>query len=171
MKSLNPDVAHSKSIVQKLIELSELSINRTYQAFIFAFISIPFAFMAELFAIMLIFILPQNLIIPTLILSVAVVEELIKGTIILSKPEISRAVATALGFFAGEKFLIITNVLQEYSLAFLGHYLLFPLALHMLTAIIFTLIIQKWDSGILYAFIVAMMIHAIYNYGVVMLLA
>ncbi len=171
MKALNPDIAHGRSIMAKLIEISRLSIRNSYQAFLFAFLSISFAFMAELFAVMSIFVLPQSLMIPALILSVAVVEEFIKGLIVVSEPCIRRAVATALGFFAGEKLLIVANILQEYSLAFLGQYLVLPLALHILTAIIFALIVKKSYSAIPYALGLAVSVHAIYNYAVVMLLA
>ncbi len=171
MKALNPDIAHGRSIMAKLIEISRLSIRNSYQAFLFAFLSISFAFMAELFAVMSIFVLPQSLMIPALILSVAVVEEFIKGLIVISEPCIRRAVATALGFFAGEKLLIVANILQEYSLAFLGQYLVLPLALHILTATIFALIVKKSYSAIPYALGLAVSVHAIYNYAVVMLLA
>ncbi len=171
MKALNPDIVHGRSIMAKLIEISRLSIRNSYQAFLFAFLSISFAFMAELFAVMSVFVLPQSLMIPALILSVAVVEEFIKGLIVVSEPCIRRAIATALGFFAGEKLLIVANILQEYSLAFLGQYLVLPLALHILTAIIFALIVKKSYSAIPYALGLAVSVHAIYNYAVVMLLA
>ncbi len=171
MKALNPDIAHGRSMIAKLIEVSRLSIRNSYQAFLFAFLSVSFALMAEMFAVMAVFILPQTLMIPALIVSVAIVEEIIKGLIVVSQPCVRRAIATALGFFTGEKFLIVANVLQEYSLAFLGQYLVFPLAIHMLTAILFALIVRRDISFIPHAFSLAVTIHAIYNYAVVMLLA
>ncbi len=168
-KGLNPDVIHGKSITGKIVIISRLSIKSDASAFAFAFLSISFAFMAELFALLALFVLPQYLLIPALLLSVALVEELIKGSIILSKPDEKRALATALGFFAGEKFLIVFNVLQQYSIAFLGHYLVLPLVLHIVTAIIFILVLRKW--GILPALMTSIAVHAAYDYGVVMLFA
>ncbi|WP_290598089.1 MULTISPECIES: hypothetical protein [unclassified Archaeoglobus] len=169
-KALNPDIAHGRSMIAKLIEISRLSVRNSYQAFLFAFLSVSFALMAEIFAVMTVFILPQALMIPALIVSVAIVEEIIKGVIIVSQPCMRRAIATALGFFTGEKFLIVANVLQEYSLAFLGQHLVFPLALHLLTAILFASIVRKSYSFVPYALSLAVAIHAIYNYVVVMLL-
>ncbi len=168
-KGLNPDVIHSNSITGKITAMSKLCVRNELSAFVFAFLSISFAFMAELFALLALFILPQFLLIPALLVSVAVVEELIKGSIILSKPDERRAIATALGFFAGEKFLIVFNVLQQYSIAFLGKYLLLPLALHVLTAAIFVLALRRW--GVMPAFLTSIAVHAAYDYAVVMLLA
>ncbi len=168
-KGLNPDVIHSNSITGKITAMSKLCVRNELSAFVFAFLSISFAFMAELFALLALFILPQFLLIPALLVSVAVVEELIKGSIILSKPDERRAIATALGFFAGEKFLIVFNVLQQYSIAFLGKYLLLPLALHVLTAAIFVLALRRW--GVMPAFLTSIAVHGAYDYAVVMLLA
>lgn len=169
MMALNPDVAHGRSIAGKFVEISRLSIKNSYTAFLFAFLSISFAFMAELFALISVFILPRAFMIPALILSVAVVEELIKGFIIIPHPDMRRAFATAMGFFLGEKILILANILQDYGIAFLGKYLLLPLTLHLLTAAVFVFIIQKTRP--LYAFSLAILIHAVYDYTVVMLFA
>lgn len=168
-KGLNPDVIHSNSITGKITAMSKLCVRDELSAFVFAFLSISFAFMAELLALLALFVLPQFLLIPALLVSVAVVEELIKGSIILSKPDERRVIATALGFFAGEKFLIVFNVLQQYSIAFLGKYLLLPLALHILTAAIFVLAFRRW--GVMPAFLTSIAVHAAYDYAVVMLLA
>ncbi len=167
MKALNPDISHGKEIFQKLIEISRLSVTSNYAAFIFAFLSISFAFMAELFAILAVFILPQQLMIPALLTCVAVVEEFIKGIIIFSSPTLSRGIFTAIGFFLGEKILILFNVLHEYSIAFLGQFLALPLILHIATAITIALMAKK---GYAKALGLAIALHAVYDYAVVMLL-
>ncbi|AIG98735.1 ABC transporter permease family protein [Archaeoglobus fulgidus] len=167
MKALNPDIAHGKEIFQKLVEISRLSVTSDSAAFILAFLSISFAFMAELFAVFMIFVLPRQLMIPALLVCVAAVEELIKGLIIFSSPTARRAFFTALGFFAGEKFLILFNVLQEYSIAFLGQFLVLPLILHIATALLIAFT-AKFGYG--RALMLAAILHAIYDHTVVMLL-
>ena len=168
-KGLNPDVLHGKSIAEKVVEISRLCIKSDVSAFVFAFLSISFAFMAELFALLALFILPQYLLIPALLLSVALVEELIKSSIILSKPDEKRALATALGFFTGEKFLVMFNILQQYSIAFLGQYLVLPLVLHITTALLFVVVLKR--CRVATALVVAISVHAVYDCAVVMLLA
>lgn len=167
MKALNPDISYGKEIFQKLVEISRLSITSDYVAFIIAFLSISFAFMAELFAILVIFTLPHQLMIPALLVCVAVVEELIKGVIIFSHSTLKRAVFTAIGFFLGEKILILFNVLQEYSIAFLGQFLVLPLILHIATALSIVFMAKK---GYWKALGFAIALHAVYDYAVVMLL-
>lgn len=168
MKALNPDISYGVEIFHKLVEISRLSIRSDYAAFIFAFLSISFAFMAELFAILAVFILPRQMMIPAMLISIAVVEEFIKGIIIFSSPTLSRAVFTALGFFLGEKILILFNLLQEYSIAFLGQFLVLPLILHIVTALSIALMAKK---GYRKALGLAIALHAAYDYAVVMLLA
>jgi len=167
MKALNPDISYGKEIFQKLVEISKLSVTSDLVAFIFAFLSISFAFMAELFAIIAVFVLPQQLMIPALLICVAVVEEFIKGIIIFSSPTLSRGVFTAVGFFLGEKILILFNVLQEYSIAFLGQFLVLPLILHIATALTIAIMAKK---GYGKALGLAIVLHAVYDYAVVMLL-
>ncbi len=168
-KGLNPDVIHGRSITEKIVAMSKLGIRSDVAAFCFAFLSISFAFMAELFALLALFILPEYLMIPSLILSVAAVEESIKSSIIVSRPDVKRAIITAFGFFAGEKFLIMFNILQRYSIAFLGQYLLLPLVLHVVTALIFVFSFRR--LGLRGALLSAVAVHAVYDYAVVMLLA
>ncbi len=168
MKALNPDIAHGKEIFQKLVEISRLSVGGDAAAFVMAFLSISFAFMAELFAILTVFALPPQMMIPALLISVAVVEEFIKGLIIFSGPTYRRAIFTALGFFAGEKVLIILNILQNYSIAFLGKFLVLPLFFHIATAVIIVLFMNR---GYGKALLSAIALHAAYDYLVVMLLA
>ncbi len=167
MKALNPDISYGKEIFQKLVEISRLSVTSDYAALIIAFLSISFAFMVELFAILVVFILPQQLMIPALLLCVAVVEELIKGVIVFSHPTLKRAVFTAVGFFLGEKILILFNVLKEYSIAFLGQFLVLPLILHIATAVTLAVMAKK-GYGKALGFAIAL--HAVYDYAVVMLL-
>jgi len=167
-KALSPDISYGSELFRKLVEISKLSVRNDYIAFLLAFLSISFAFMAELFAILSLFILPRQLMMPALILCVAVVEEILKGLIIFSEPTLRRAVFTALGFFAGEKILLVFNILQDYSIAFLGQFLLLPLLLHITTAIVISAAVKK---GYGTSLAIAVILHAAYDYAVVMLLA
>ncbi|WP_202320016.1 ABC transporter permease [Archaeoglobus neptunius] len=168
MKAFSPDIAQGKQIFQKLVEISKLSVTSDARAFTFAFLSISFAFMAELFAILTVFILPRQLMVPALLLCVAFVEEFIKGLIVFSSLHYRRAIATALGFFAGEKILVVLNVLRDYSIAFLGQYLVLPLILHVITVLVIVLTARR---GYFRALGLAAAIHFVYDYAVVVLLA
>jgi ABC-type Na+ efflux pump permease subunit len=166
-KSLNPEISYHRSILGKMLLLAESVITKPWHSFLFAVLSIPFALMAEFFLIIILFVLPPDLAIPALILAVALVEEMLKGVIISAKPDLQNATLTALGFFTGEKLLLLFALSREYSIAFLGQYLFLPLILHVATALLF---IYTYRFGFRSALMSASTLHFTYNYAVVMLL-
>jgi len=167
-KAVTPDVAYSRSILWKLMSISRRVAATPLRSFGFAALSIPFAFMAEFILLILLFTLPKNAAIPALILSVAVVEETIKGLVISARPTYVNAIATAVGFFAGEKALLVFSLIREHSVAFLGQFLVLPLLLHLLTSLLFVLM---RGYGFSRSYAAAVAVHAAYNYAVVTLLA
>jgi ABC-type Na+ efflux pump permease subunit len=167
-KSMNIDILYERSVLSKFLALSQDIIKRPWHSFVCASFSIPFAFMIEFFLIILVFLLPPALAIPVLILAIALVEEAIKGLLISARPQFLFTIATALGFFTGEKILVLFSVIREYSIIFLGHYLILPLFLHLSTAILFRYSLRH---GFGISLTLATLLHFTYNYLVVMFFA
>ncbi len=169
-KTLDLDVLFGKSIVGKLIDVSGNTLDRTWKFFAASSLSIPFAFMTEFFLLILLFVLPPRLALPTLILAIALVEEIAKGLIISVNPETKFAIATALGFFTGEKILVVLNIAHEYNAVFLGQYLILPLIVHISTVTVFAYLYRRTRSFSL-PLTASTTLHFLYNYTVVLLLA
>ncbi len=165
---LRPDIVYGGSVVYKIVQMARRSAASSIGAFAAAALSIPFAFMVEFFLLIFLFILPMHLAVPVLILCVAIVEEFIKGVIIAANGRVSGAAATAVGFFVSEKALLVFSLAREYSLVFLGQFLILPLILHVVTALTFLILLRY---GFDRAFAVSALVHFIYNYVVVMTLA
>lgn len=172
-KSLTPEIAHSsKSIPEKIVMTLSRLITREWCAFFAAMAAIPFVFMVEFMLLSVLFVLPPDYSIPAFIGVVAVVEESFKASILLAAgwrklSPYASAIACGLGFFAGEKLIVLLNVATQYNTLLLAQFFLFPLALHISTVLLFTL----FRSKPVFALSIASITHFIYNLTVVMLLA
>jgi hypothetical protein len=81
------------------------------------------------------------------------VEELFKTSIVYSAYKNSGKILlpsflTALGFFAGEKILAVIEIGRNYMNFLLAGYLLLPLALHVLSLLVFALVVERKGYGL-----------------------
>jgi ABC-type Na+ efflux pump permease subunit len=159
---------------------------------------IPFVLVAELLAVALLFVFPEPLSIPVLLLSVAVIEELAKSLHVYAAyhhelferrrvtTALSVGFASGVGFFVGEKVTLVVQLVQlpgiaEGQTAFpeaaavggplLLAMLLAPLALHTVTASISAVGASRGPSSYVVAYGVAVVAHLAYNAGVLTLVA
>jgi ABC-type Na+ efflux pump permease subunit len=159
---------------------------------------IPFVLVAELLAVALLFVFPEPLSIPVLLLSVALIEELAKSLHVYAAyhhelferrrvtTALSVGIASGVGFFLGEKVTLVVQLVQlpgiaEGQTAFpeaaavggplLLAMLLAPLALHTVTASISAVGASRGPSSYVVAYGVAVVVHLVYNAGVLTLVA
>jgi RsiW-degrading membrane proteinase PrsW (M82 family) len=155
-------------------------------------LSIPFVFVAELLAVAVLFALPVSLTVPLLLFVVALVEEIAKSLHVYAAfesgtfPRVGRVALvlgalSGLGFFVGEKFTAVSQVvgLPELALGqaafatsgigvFSAVGLLFaPLALHVVTAGLTALGAMRDVRWYAVAFVGSVLVHTAYNLTVV----
>ncbi|NUB91818.1 ABC transporter permease [Haloterrigena sp. SYSU A121-1] len=158
---------------------------------------IPFVFAGQLLAVALLFAVPEQLAVPLVIVLAAAIEEVAKSVhvyagFVRSRFEASLRVAAVLGvcsgagFFVGEK---LTHVVQFVGLpeltvgaAAFGPELsgdpllaaavfLAPLVLHVVTAVISAIGASRSRIDYALTVVLATLVHAIYNVGVIALVA
>jgi ABC-type Na+ efflux pump permease subunit len=171
-KAMDSEILYSKSILNKIVLLNEKIIKRSSYVFAASISSIPFVFMVEFFLLSMLFILPQVYSIPILIASIALVEETFKASFVYAAYKNSAnlyisALLSALGFFIGEKIIVMLNIATQYNFLFLSKFLVFPLLLHCLTMLVFASLLR---FGFDRALAVSITIHYIYNYAMVVML-
>jgi len=158
---------------------------------------IPFVLVAELLAIALLFVFPEPLSIPALLLAVALIEELAKSAHVyaayhheLFERRTTTALvvgaASGLGFFVGEKLTLVAQLVNlpgiaEGRTAFpeaaavgsaqLLVLLLAPLALHVVTAAISSVGASRGREAYVGAYATAVVVHLAYNGGVLLVVA
>jgi len=123
--------------------------------------------MLEFFLVLIFFSINRSFIF--LLIPVAVAEEFFKGLFISSAYKngsnlISPAIFSALGFFVGEKLIVLVNLVEEYDLIF-SQLLLFPLLLHVIAALVFAIVLKK---GFFKALACSSSVHLLYNVVVVL---
>lgn len=158
--SLNSlEVMNSQSdILEKLMEISRQTVTGYLKLFLAVFLSIPFIFVIEFFTLSLIFMFENAIYIVLLI--IAVIEELFKGTLIYSSIEngcnryISALIAS-FGFFLGEK-MVLLPYLPIGSLT----YFPIPLIAHILASLLFVLSLR---FGFRRALAISSAFHAVYD--------
>ncbi len=184
------DLFTQKRVHEKILDIFDLFLRneRTGNVYlsilILSMFMIPFAYMMELISISLLFSIPLPYSVIGVILAGASVEELIKSTGVLTalkrrivavnlKNTIVLGVLSGLGFFIGEKLLLlatitsITGSIFGTSLFMTGK-LLLPLFLHILTPVITALGIYRYGSrGFLPFLSVAIITHSLYNITIV----
>ena len=158
---------------------------------------IPFVFAAQLMAVALLFALPPELSLPIVIVFAAAVEEFAKSVHVYAGFSTSRFDGTVrvgivlgalsgAGFFLGEKITHTVQVVgisdlelgeavfgpapaMEPTLLFAA--LVAPLILHVLTATISAIGASRGRTAYAVGFVIATLIHATYNTGVLVLVA
>ena len=162
---LDIEILYYGSIFDKTFRILSRSLDNCKMVFLASAMSIPFVFIVEFFLIFLFFTLPLDLSISIFLLLIAMVEELAKGMIIASaRYNIKASVATALGFFTGEKLLMVASIMKGYQHLFLAQFLILPLILHLITCLTFS-IMRGWKG-----YVSATTLHFIYNYSMVVML-
>lgn len=172
-RALNPEIMHSAAdLHHRILMTVEKIIRKDYHTFFASIASIPFIFMTEFLLLSVLFILPPEQSIPIFLAVVAFVEEVFKGTAVFAAyrngaPLYKSAVFCSLGFFIGEKLIVILNIATQYNTILLAQYYVLPLLIHLTTMLVFAAILRR-------SFVVALaassLLHFIYNYAVVSLL-
>ncbi|MFC7203665.1 ABC transporter permease [Haloferax namakaokahaiae] len=197
------DMFTQRPVPLKFLDALDSQISRPRSIATVSALTIPFVFIAELLAIAVLFVLPVDVTIPLVLVAVAVIEELAKSLHVyaaFTKARFARTIRVSLvlgalsglGFFLGEKFTAIVQVVRLQSLT-LGQtafqpsgigiadpsqigllaavgLLLAPLALHAVTATVTALGARRGPTAYVTALLGAIGIHLVYNLQVVNLL-
>ena len=186
------DLFTQRPVPLKFLDALDAQVSRPRDVAVLSGLSIPFVFVAELLAIAVLFALPVSLTVPLLLVVVALVEELAKSLHVYAVFESdtfprTRRVAlvlgalSGLGFFVGEKFTAVAQVvgLPELALGqaafapsgigvFSAAGLLFaPLVLHVVTAGLTALGARRDTRWYAAAFLGSVLVHTAYNLTVV----
>lgn len=193
------DLFTQRPIPAKVLDALSGPIRRPASAGVMSLFAIPFVFLAELLAVAVLFVLPLTIALPVLLVIIAVIEEAAKSLHLYAgfeRGRYQRTLRTAgivggfsgLGFFIGEKSAAVAQLvglpdLQLGRAAFelsagtgggsgliLLGLLVFPLGLHVLTAVISAIGASRNLHWYSVAFLFAVAIHTAYNLTVVMLL-
>ncbi|WP_410764733.1 PrsW family intramembrane metalloprotease [Haloferax sp. DFSO60] len=194
------DMFTQRPVPLKFLDALDSQISRPRSVATVSALTIPFVFIAELLAIAVLFVLPIDVTIPLVLVAVAVIEELAKSLHVyaaFTKARFARTIRVSLvlgalsglGFFLGEKFTAIIQVVRLQSLT-LGQtafqpsglgiadpsqigllsalgLLLAPLALHAVTATVTALGARRGPTAYVGALLGAIGIHVVYNLQVV----
>jgi ABC-type Na+ efflux pump permease subunit len=186
------DLFTQRPVPLKFLDALDARVSRPRDVAILSGLSIPFVFVAELLAIAVLFALPVSLTIPLLLFVVALIEEVAKSLHVYAAFESgtfagTRRVAlvlgalSGLGFFVGEKFTAVAQVvgLPELALgqaafapAGIGLFsaaglLVAPLVLHVTTASLTALGAKRDLRWYALAFAGSVVLHTAYNLTVV----
>ena len=190
------DMFTQKPVPLKFLDALDARLRGPKSVAVVSGLMIPFVFIAELLAIAVLFVLPIEVSVPIILVTIAAIEEVAKSIHIYAGFEsdrFDRSMKTALvlgalsgiGFFVAEKFTAISQFVGLPELA-LGEatltpagvtptatlaLLAAPLALHVVTAGISALGARRDLRCYLVALLVATLVHAAYNFGVVSLYA
>ena len=191
------DMFAQKPIPTKIIDAIASRIHGRRSIPVLSILFIPFIFASQLLAVALLFVVPQSVAVPLIIVVAATVEEIAKSVHVYAgfvrsrfEPTLQTGAAlgvlSGVGFFVGEK---LTHVVQFVGLpdlavgsaAFgpsissnplvLAVVFLAPLALHVVTAAISALGASRGRSGYVGGVAVATVVHVAYNAGVIALVA
>lgn len=174
-KALNPEILYRNDLSGRLLAIATNSIRKYFHAFVAAIGAIPFIFLAEFFLLIILFVLPESLSVPLFISVVAFVEEVFKGTIVYAafKNGLNgyiSALFCGVGFFIGEKAILLVNVASQFNNLLFANYLFLPLIIHILSLIAFVSVL-KLKLPTKYSFALALatstILHSVYNYTVV----
>lgn len=191
------DMFAQKPIPAKIVDAIANRIRGRRSVFVLPILFIPFVFASQLLAVALLFVVPQAIAVPLIIVLAATVEEIAKSVHVYagfarSRFEPSLRTAAMLGAFSGAGFFVgekLTHVVQFVGLpdlpvgtaAFgpavsdepliLAVVFLAPLALHVVTAVISALGASRSRLGYVGGLIAAILGHAAYNLGVITLVA
>lgn len=191
------DLFAQRPVPAKLLDALANPIDRRSMAAVMSLLSIPFVFLAELLAIAVLFVLPLEVSLPILLVSIATIEEVAKSLHIYAgyrRARFERTLRTAvvvgslsgLGFFIGEKVAAVSQVVGLLQLdlgrvafelgaglggvttpANMAIVLLAPLALHGVTASISSIGAYRGRTAYVAGLAVAIIVHTGYNLAVV----
>ncbi|MGB9986246.1 PrsW family intramembrane metalloprotease [Salarchaeum japonicum] len=187
------DMFTQRPVPAKAMDALAAPLHSIWRVGVWTALFIPFAFIAELFAVASLFVLPASLALPVLFAAIAVVEEAAKSLHVRAgllrsrfpsdrRTALALGVASGTGFFLGEKLTLITQLVGlpglELGQAAFGPTLgasplvlvvsLFaPLVLHTVTASVSALGALGGRRKYLAGFGVAVLIHLAYNLTVV----
>ncbi|MFD1641319.1 PrsW family intramembrane metalloprotease [Halohasta litorea] len=186
------DMFTQKAVPLKFLDAIDARLRGPKSVAIASALTIPFVFIGELLAIAALYVLPIEITVPLILVVIAAIEEVAKSIHIyagIESDRFDRSIKTALllgglsglGFFVGEKFTAIAQIvgLPELVLGqatltpagvtpattlalFLG-----PLVLHTVTAAVSALGARKEFRWYLVAMLAATLVHAAYNFAVV----
>jgi len=191
------DMFTQRPIPSKVMDALAAPLKNRRRVALWTALFVPFAFIAELFCIAALFVVPESLALPVLLTAIAVVEEVAKSLhvragFLRGKFESTRNAALAvgalsgLGFFVGEKLTLITQLVGlpglELGRAAFGPsvganplvvvgFLFAPLLLHTVTASVSALGASRSRRTYLVGFVLAVLLHVGYNLTVVTSLA
>ena len=166
------DLFTQKSIKNKIMDCMDLFLRGRSYIFLLTLILIPFAYMAELMLIVLLFNIPLPYSIIAMIGLAALVEEAFKsiGVYALLRRGFTSPIAMALlagaGFFVGEKLMMFFSVAAIAESAFgavisMGSLLLYPLLLHVICVAIVAIGLRY--RGYATCLLIATAVHSAYN--------
>ncbi|PCR90109.1 ABC transporter permease subunit [Natrinema ejinorense] len=191
------DMFAQKPIPAKVVDAIARRIHGSWSIPLLSILFIPFVFAGQLIAVALLFVVPQGVALPVIVVVAAAIEEVAKSIHVYAGFARSRfeptlrtaAVVGALsgaGFFVGEK---VTHVVQFVGLpelsvgaAAFGPALssdplilllvfLAPLGLHAVTAVTAALGASRGRAGYVVGLVAATVLHVTYNLGVFRLVA
>ncbi|ADB60433.1 ABC-type Na+ efflux pump permease component- like protein [Haloterrigena turkmenica DSM 5511] len=191
------DMFAQKALPAKVLDAIASRLHSYRSVAVLTMLFIPFVFAGQLLAVAVLFAVPEQLAVPIVIVLAAAIEEVAKSVhvyagFVRSRFDASLRVAAVLGvcsgagFFLGEK---VTHVVQFVGLpeltvgaaAFgpdpsggplvLVAVFLAPLVLHVVTAVISAIGASRGPNAYSVGFLIATLVHAGYNLGVIALVA
>lgn len=191
------DMFTQRGVPAKALDALAAQLPTTRRVALWSGLLVPFAFVAELFGVAVLFAVRAPVTVPLLLLVVALVEEATKSVHVLAGfrrgrlPDSDRGavlagLASGVGFAVAEKLVLTAQVvgLGRYQLAraafapvglsdplVVAGLLVAPFALHTVTATVTALGARRSTRTYLGAYLVAVVGHLAYNLGVVGLVA
>ncbi|USZ72754.1 ABC transporter permease subunit [Natronosalvus halobius] len=192
------DMFTQKPIPSKAVDAVAAHVRGYASVLVMPVVFIPFVFAGQLLTVALVFALPQTVSLPVVFVVAALLEELAKSLHVYAGYAHSRfesSVRTAvvlgalsgLGFFLGEKlthaaqFVGLPDLLEGQAafgpslsgapVAVVVAVFLAPLALHVVTAIIGAIGASRGRTAYALGLTAATLVHAVYNLGVIALVA
>lgn len=189
------DMFTRKPLPAKVVDAIAAPLETKWDVGLWTALYVPFVFVAELFAVAVLFVFPTAVSIPVLLVVLATVEEIAKSGHVLAAFErghftrslrngATLGVVSGIGFFLAEKVMAITQLVGLPSLeigraAFATSIpgvspvvlLLAPLVLHTTTAAIAAVGASRSRRGYALALSIAIGFHVAYNYAVVSVIA
>jgi len=189
------DMFTQRSIPLKTLDALAARVYGKWSVAAVSAVLLPFVFVAELVGVAMLFAIPQAISIPAILVIVVIIEEFAKSLHIYAgyahnrfeaglKPALVLGAFSGAGFFVGEKFTLLAQLvgLPEQvvvgqaalatgtgtpSIPVLIAFLLAPLLLHVVTAAISAVGASRDRETYVLAVVLAMIIHFGYNFTVV----
>jgi len=188
------DLFTQKRLPAKALDALAAPLSSAWRVGLWTAAFVPFVLIAELFAVAALFVVPEAFAIPVVLALVALVEEAAKSLHVYAGfanarfPDTDRValavgVAAGVGFFVGEKLLLLTRLVDLPNVAVGGAafggvelgvgslaLLVAPLALHVAAATTSALGARRGRRWYALAFCCAVGLHLAYDYAVVSVL-